>query len=812
MRGFLQDLRYALRHLSRQRGFAAVAILTLTLGIGASAAVFSIFDAVLLRPLPYRDSSRLVAIWSTELHNPGSKIFAPFRDFQEFKSRSRGIEAIAAVTWARAGEILTWHGSAHQVLAIPASAEFFSLLGVPAKLGRTFAAEDLQRSCSVVLAHSFWQTDLGAPPDIVGKALVLSDKACTVVGVMPAGFEFYPKQTSLWTLITPDSKYAKEPFDSMVGIFGRLRPGVSTKSAERELIGLHAQILKEAPAGSWVAQTTPTVRDLREEFTWMAGRNLRVSVLVLFGAVALLLLIACLNVANLLLIRCDHRQRELGVRAALGSGRVRIVRLLFTESLLISSAGTIGGVLLTVIAVRYFNQTNPVELPAGIKVGLNPHVMAFCVVLTLLTGLLCGWIPARRILRADLNEVLKQSGRTAIGKGPRTGYGFVVGQAALSMIMLVAAGLIIESLVKLSAVPLGLDPRQVLTAQVSLPTTSYSTPGQRADFYSKVLASVAVLPGVERAALCSALGPYNGGPSSELTIQGQPPFENLEAVNQVEISDDYFRAMGIPRLRGRDFDMRDRVGSQAVAIVNEQFVRNYFPRQDPLGMQIKLGKSADDAPWLTIVGVVGSERRTTVYQEMSYVEPALVYLPVIQASGASMGLVLKTVGKPEALSPMLPRDIAALDPSVPVYDISTMSQRYYEFLSYPRFRAMLMGILAGLTLLLSAIGFYGVLAYMVAQRTQEIGIRMALGAQREQVLRTVVSRGTKLAFLGVCAGTMAGLILSRIMNSLLYGVNASDPATFALSALLLICVAWIASYLPARRAAKVDPMVALRYE
>jgi putative ABC transport system permease protein len=811
MSGLLKDLRYALRQLRNQPGFTAVAVLTLALGIGASAAVFSILDAVLLRPLPYQDSSRLVAVWNSEIRNPGTKIFAPYRDFEVFKSESHSVEALAAVTWARAGEILSWHGSAHQVLAIPATVEFFSLLGVPPAMGHTFAAEDQQRGCTVVLAHAFWQTDLGSPVDIVGSALVLSGRPCTVIGVMPAGFEFYPKQTSLWTLITPDSRYAKKPFDSDVGIFGRLRPGMAPSSAERELIALHQQVVQESPAGSWVAQTTPIVRDLRGEFTWMAGRNLRTSVLILCGAVALLLLIACLNVANLLLIRSDHRQRELAIRTALGSAHSRIVGLLVTESLLISCAGAVGGILLTTIALRYFNSRSPIELPAGTKVGLNLDVWLFCVALALLTGLLCGWIPARRVLRVELNEVLKQSARTNLGTA-RTGYGFVVSQAALSMIMLVAAGLMIESLLKLSSVPLGLEPQQVLTAQISLPASSYATLGQRTAFYSNLLADIAALPGVEQAALCSALGPYNGAPSSELTIQGQPPFENLEAINRVEISDDYFRALGMAKLRGRDFDSRDRAQSQPVAMVNEEFVRAYLPHEDPLGRQIKLGKPGDEAPWLTIVGIVGSEKRTTVYQEMAYVEPALVYLPVNQVSSTSMGLVVKTARDPLALSRVLPHQISALDPSVPVYDMRTMNQRYSEFLAHPRFRAILMGILAGLTLMLAAVGFYGVLAYMVRLRTQEIGIRMALGARREEVLRAVVLRGTKLAFIGVCLGTMAGLLLSRTVTSLLYGLAANDPATFALSALLLISVALVACYIPARRAAKVDPMVALRYE
>jgi putative ABC transport system permease protein len=774
--------------------------------------VFSIFDAVLLRPLPYRDASRLVAIWSSEVQHPGTKIFAPYQDYEQFKSSSHSFEGLAALTWARAGEILSWHGSAHQVLAIPTSAEFFSLLGIPAEIGRTFGPEDLQHGCTVVLAHSFWQTDLGAPKDVIGSALVLSDKSCTVIGVMPRGFEFYPKQTSLWTLITPDSKYAKEPFDSVVGIFGRLRPGVTVASAEQELVALHQRVVQESPAGSWVSQTTPIIRNLRDEFTWMAGRNLRVSVVILGGAVALLLLIACLNVANLLLVRCDHRQRELAVRSALGSSHSRLVRYLLTESLLISSAGTLVGILLAVMAVRYFNSAAPVELPPGNQVTVNLDVLGFSVIVTMLTGLLCGWIPAWRVLRVDVNEVLKPSARTGVGGTLRTGYGFVIGQAALSMIMLASAGLIIESIEKLGAVPLGLRPDQVLAAQMSLPGASYSRPGERVAFYSEVLTSLGALPGVEKAALCSALGPYNGGPSSGLTIMGQAPFENLEAINRIEISGDYFRVLSMPLVRGREFNARDRAGSQPVAIVNEQFVHMYLPQQDPLERQIKLGKPGDEAPWLTIVGVAGSERRMTVYQEMAYVEPALVYVPVDQTSGMSMGLVLKVASNPGPLTPLLQRGISALDPNVPIYDIKTLSQRYSEFLAHPRFRATLMGVLAGLTLLLAAIGCYGVLAHLVAQRTREIGIRMALGARSGEVLRMVVVRGAKLVFIGVCFGTIAGLMLTRTMNALLYGIGADDPAIFACAATLLICTTLLACYIPARRAAKVDPMVALRYE
>jgi len=812
MSGLAQDLRYALRQLRKNPGFTAVSVVILGLGIGASDAVFSILDAVVLRPLPYRDASRLVAIWSSELHQPGTKIFAPYRDFEEFQSRSHSFDTLAAVSWAGAGEILTWHGSAHEVLAIPAGAEFFALLGIPAEIGRTFGPQDLQHGCTVVLAHSFWQNDLGSPRDILGSALVLSDKPCTVVGVMPGRFEFYPRKTSLWTLITPDSEYAKEPFDSAVGIFGRLRPGATIASAERELVGLHRSVVQESPAGSWVAQTTPIVRDLRQEFTWLAGRNLNVSLHILCGAVLLLLVIACLNVANLFLVRSDQRQRELALRSALGSGRSRLIRYLLTESLLIAFAGALLGIFVAVMAVRYFNATSPVELPPGNHVGVNLDVLAFSVIVTMLTGLLCGFIPIRRVLHVDLNEVLKQSARTRVGGSARTARGFVVGQAALSMIVLAAAGLIIESIVKLDAVPIGLQPEQVMAAQTALPAASYSTVEKRAAFYAKVLASVRALPGVENVALCSALGPYNGGAASPLTIRGQAPIDNLEAINQVEISDEYFSVLGMRWLRGRRFDSGDRAGSQPVAIVNEQFVRRYLPKRDPLGTQIKLGNPGDNLPWLTVVGVVGSEERMTVYHEMGYVEPALVYLPIDQTSDTSMGLVVRVVRNPLALGPLLQHEISALDWNVPVFDIKSVSERYSEYLAYPQFRAALMGVLAGLTLLLAAIGFYGVFAHMVVQRTREIGVRMALGARKREVLSMVVLGGAKLAIMGISCGAIGGLMLTRAMTALLYGVGVNDPTIFCCAAALLICVALLASYIPARSAAKVDPMVALRYE
>ncbi len=807
------DLRFAVRTLRKTPAFTATAILTLTLGIGANTAIFSIVDAVLVRPLPYKGGDRLVAVWATEVGQPGSKIFAPYRDFEEFKAHTRSFEQMAALTWARTGEILTWQGAPHQVLAIPASADFFSLLGIPAALGRTFGPEDLQNGCTVVLAHSFWQTELAASPNVVGSTLMLNAKPCAVIGIMPRGFDFYPKQTSLWTLISPDSVFLEKPLESVVGIFGRLRPGVDIPSAERELTVLHSRVVKESPAGSWVVQISPIVRDLREQFTWMAGRNLRTALLVLSAATGLVLLIACLNVANLLIGRSVERQRELAVRAALGSGRYRLVRQLLVESMLLATLGSLAGVWLAVIGLRYFNSTNLVELPPGNPVTINLHVLSFTMFLAAVTGLLFGLVPAWRASQIDLNDVLKRSGRSFThAREHRISKWLVVSQVMLSMILLAGAGLLIESSVRLGAVPLGFQPDHLLTGELALPPSTYSEPSRRVSFYEKLIADLGALPGVRVAALSSSLPPYNGGYSNQLAIAGKPAIENLEAVNSFVTSPQYFRVLGIPVLRGRQFDLRDTAESQHVAIINDEMARRYFQQEDPIGQQIKLGKPDDKAPWLMVIGVVGNEKRTIVYQEMGYVEPALVYLPVEQAAGTSMGLVLSVAGDPLLLKPALRETVSRIDTGVPVYDARTMMERYSEFLAHPRFRAIVMGILAGLTLLLAAIGLYGVLAQSVSQRTQEIGIRLAIGAQPGQVFGLLLSAGMKMTFIGVVLGLLSSLALTRAMSAMLYGMRAIDPLIFIAVAAVLTLVALSACYVPARRATRVDPIVVLRYE
>ncbi len=811
-----QDIRYGLRMLAKSPGFAAVAILTLALGIGANTAIFSIVNAVLLQPLPYKDSDRLVAVWQSNIHDLGySKVFPPYRDFQEWKQSSQSFEDLEACNWAKARHTLTWQGKGQVAVTVATSAGFFSMLGASAEQGRTFEPRDLQNGCSVVVSHRFWQNRLGASKEAVGSALTLDEKSCTIVGVMPRGFDFYPRQTDLWTLITPQSDYEKNPLDSVTGVIGRLKPGVSLSTAQSELAALHRQVVSEATPGSWIAQFTPVVNHLQEELTWLSGRNLRSALQVLLGAVFLVLLIACVNVASLLLGRASERQKELAVRAALGSSRSRLVRQLLTESILLSALGAILGAFLAVAAVRYFRALNPIELPPGSTVAVNLPVLAFTAFLAILTGLLFGLLPAWKASRQNLNETLRQEGRGASrnSMGSRAGKMLVIADVSLSLILLAGAGLLIESTARLSSAPLGFRAGHLLSARISLPASAYPKLSNRAAFCNRLISTLNAVPGVDGVALTSSLPLYVAG-SGVMSVQGRaaPPLTDIGDVRGEDVSADYFKVMGIPLIRGRAFDAREREESQPVTIVNEAIVREYFPDQDPIGRQIKFGRPGDTDPWMTIVGVVGDIRRATLYQEMGYVTPPVLYRPLTQDAENLFGIVIRTTVNPLALASPLQREVSNLDSGVPVFDVLTMEQRVAEFLSHPQFRAILLGMFAGLALVLAAVGIFGVLSQLVSQRTREIGIRMALGADRRDVLNMVVKQGAVLILLGVALGLVAALALNRLLSTMLYGVRPTDPFTFTAVTSLLVLVAMIACYLPARRATKVDPMIVLRHE
>ncbi len=810
-----QDVAYAFRIFAKAPGFTAILVLTLALGIGANTAIFSIVQAVLLRPLAYRDPGRLVVVWDRALHEKAlSKVFDMYRDFDTYSKNSRSFETIAGATWSVGGRILTGHGKAQTVLAIPATVDFFTLLGVAPELGRTFTPDDLARGCSVVLEHRFWQNSLGGDRSIAGKSLRMEDQECTVLGVMPASFAFYPDQTAMWSLLTPNSPIVREPERNGVAIFARLKPGTTIESAEAEMRQLHRAAHGNDRHGGLVE---PVVYPLQDEFTFLTGRNLRLSIIVLFAAVSVVLLIACVNAANLLLGRSLARQKELAIRAALGSGRMRLVRQLLTESLLLSLAAAMVGTGLAALAVHYFQVVNPIDLPPGEKVELSVPVLAFTAMLAVLTSLLFGFLPAWKASRIDLNDALKAGGRGSSADSRRQwlGKSLVVIEVTLSLLLLVGAGLLIQSVARFAATPLGFSTDRLITMFMSMPRTTYSKPESRVRFYESVLASVSSMPETEAAAISTTPPLQASATGSALSIQGRPdgpPAAMLHDIGQIGVSGGYFRALGIPISAGRTFDERDKIGAPTAAIVNEALVRRYFKNEDPIGKQIRFfGLPEASNPWLTIAGVAGNEKRTAL-AEMTWLDAPTVYLPVTQRPPGGAQLILRTATPQARVGAAVQQMLAAIDPSVPVTNIDTVQHMAARQLAYPQFRAVLFGAFAVLALLLAVVGLYGVIAQLVEQRTHEIGVRMALGAQQSDVLKMVVREGLTLAVIGVGLGLMAAAWLARFIAALLYGVSATDVATMASGSALLIAAAFLATYLPARKATRVDPVVALRYE
>jgi predicted permease len=805
-----RDLRYALRSLRKSPGFTVVAILTLALGIGANTAVFSIVDAALLRPLPYRNADRLVMI-AQRLPKELVPAFDTYREFEEWDRSSKSFETMAAATWAgRLQTILSWHGTKQEVLTVPASVNFFSMLGVRAAQGRTFEAADLKSACTVVLSHSFWQKRLGSAPEWIGKSLTLDDRACTIVGVMPKDFSFYPKQTELWTLITPGSKFIDKPWDMPVLAFGLLRPGVSHPAAQADLAAIQSQIIAESPSFA-AMKLEPVVEDLQSEFTWLTGRNLRRGLLILFAVVGFVLLIACVNVANLLLGRATVRQKELGIRAALGAGQSRLIRQLLTESAVLSLLGAGLGTLLAILCVRFIATEEATQLPPGNPISVNWEALVFTLILAILTGILFGVVPAWKASRLDLNEVLKQSTQAAsrAASSHRTSRNLAVAEIALSLIVLVAAGLLIQSMIRLTNAPLGYERDGLLTADIHLPSSSYPQPEDSMRFWDRLELKLASLPGVRGVAFAPSL--FSGGGTGQVTLAGAGSSSRVVSASDPQpVSNEYFRVTGIPLLRGREFSDVDRSNSMPVAVVNQAFAREFFPKGTALGQRIKLGQPGSKEPWLTIVGVAGDVSRPTLFE--GYSRDPSIYRPLRQAPEGSLSIFIRTAGSPRAVEPEVGPAVTAVDNNLPLPTVQTVNESLAWFTAEPRFRAELFSLFSALALLLAAVGIYGVLSQRVSQRAQEIGIRVALGARRDDVLKMIIGEGLRLTVIGIAIGIAGSLALSRFLSSMLYGVTSTDPLTVAAVSCLLLLVALFACYLPARRAVRLDPLIALRCE
>jgi predicted permease len=801
-----RDIAYAARLLRKTPASAAIMILTLALGIGASAAVFSMVQAVLLRPLPYRDPTKLAVVWDSPVHNQGTKIFAPYRHFKVWRDKTQTFERLGAESWIRGPRFLLGRGAPQAILGASASVELFDVLGVPPQLGRTFTQNDVSQGCTVVLSHGFWQARLGGKPDAVGQQLTLEDASCTVVGIMPASFIFYPTPVDLWTLVTPGSELERNPDRNGVAVFGRLKPGISRATAEAELRSLARQIDQGRGFG---VEVEPVAFDLQQEFTWLTGRNLRLSLIVLFSAVGFVLLIACVNVANLLLGRSLGRQREFAIRAALGSGRTRLVRQLLTENLLLSGLAAVLAIAFAGGAVHYFNIAKPVDLPPGALVELNLPVLAFTALLAVLTTVLSGFVPAWRAAKSGVSESLKSAGRSSAGPSrQRLARGLIAVQVALSLVLLAGAGLMIRSTMNFASAPLGFRPNNLTAMAVTLPR-SYAKPEQRLEFYDQVKASILAQPGVEGVGLSTHVALRGAGGTSVLSIEGRPPGDPKTVVLDTEqqyVSDGYFHFLGMPVRRGRELAWADRGEQQLVTVVNEATVRKYFPQEDPIGKRIKF--PGPQEPWLTIVGVVADEKQSTPFKEMAWDSPPIVYRALAQQTQTTFDVVFRG----SLASTGVQQAVQALEPDARISEVETMDHVISRYLAYPQFRAVLMGGFAGLALLLAVVGLYGVLSQLVVQRTREIGIRMALGAQRGDVLGAIVKEGMLLAGIGVAVGLFAAGWLARFLSSLLYEVKAEDPSTLVGVAIVLMAAALLATYLPARRAARVDPTVSLRYE
>ena len=794
MDSVIQDVRYGLRVFSRKPGFATIVVLMLALGIGASTAVFSIVEAVLLRPLQYKDPSRLVSIWLRNVHASGtSKMFDSLRDYRAF-ARAHSFEQVAAATWATGGRLLQGYGPAQEILAMPVSESFFALLGAEPALGRTFTPDDVQHGCSVVISDRLWRGPLGGDRGIVRKSIVLDNRPCSVLGVMPPSFVFYPTAAQAWMLLTPG--FSPSPDQIPLGIFARLRPGVTIAQAQAEVSALHEALNRSDGKERDLA---PMVADLHGEFTFLAEAQLRTTLWILLAAVAFVLLIVCLNVANLMLGQAFARHRELAVRAALGSGRWRLARQLLTEGVLLAAAGGVAGIAVAFAAIRYFGGATPIEMPPGADVRMNWPVLAFSAAVSLATALLFGALPAWRASRLDAIESLRVGRGSAHASPQRVMKALIAVEMALSLVLLAGAGLLMQSALRMGSEPLGFETRGLVTASVKLPVEGYQDAPPRLQFYDRVLRALG-----DNAALSTGLPPY-GLSIATLHITGQQ-LSGAHYVGQQSVSPRYFRVMGVPLLRGREFTDRDRASSEPVVIVNEALARQYFPNADPIGRRIALNDPSDKNPWRVIVGTVADEKRDGGFDRVGWAEMPMALKPLAQDSPRSAAIVARGSGTD------LRRAVAGIDESAAVGEVETMDARLGKMLAYPRFRAALFAAFAVFAVLLAAIGLYGVLGQFVVQRTPEIGLRMAVGARPADVLQLIARQAGGPLAGGLALGLAGASALSRSLASMLYGVQAGDPATFAGVSIALIAAGAIAAFFPARRAARVDPMTALRSE
>jgi putative ABC transport system permease protein len=796
--------------LLKKPGFTLIAVITLSLGIGAVAAIFSVVNAVLLRPLPYSEAERIVVI--REQRGNSSPAQVTPANFLDWRAQQTSFELMAAYLTRNAN--LTDSNEPEEIGLVNASASFFDLLGVRPQIGRFFMSADEQAGHApvAVISHSLWQRRFGGDRAVIGRNLTLDGQSYAVIGVTPPGFQF-PKETDVWI---PPLRLVPELNAQMdvtqvrgfgyLSAIARLKPGVKLEQAQVEMDVITARLRRQYPDTN--GNRFNRVVSLREH---LAG-DVKLALYALLGGVGCVLLIACANVANLMLARAGARRREMAIRAALGAGRFTLIRQLLTESVMLASLGGLCGLLLALWSVDLLLALAPSSLPRVGEIGLDMRVLGFTLTLSLVTGLVFGLAPAWQISRPDLNSALRERARNNPVGGTRYRLRglLVVAEVALSLLLLAGAGLLFRSFLHLRSVEPGFEPAQMLTMRVTPTGERYRDSAEQRVFYDQAIRRIAALPGVQRVGAINTL-PLSKGPVAGFQIEGHPPLSPSQwpGANYRIVSPDYFHAMGIPIIQGRAFTERDTANATNVVIINQSLARRDFPVENPIGKRISFGRNErGEWLWFEIIGVAADVRSLELNTEP---EPDF-FATYQQVSFSGMAFVIRANVEPESLTAAARNAIRDVDPNLPVAEIRTMERIVYESIAQPRFNLTLLVVFACVALLLATAGIYGVMSFAVTQRTNEIGIRMALGACRGDVLRMVIGQGMRLALSGMTIGLVGSFVLTRLVKNLLFGVSATDPLTFIVITLLLIAVALLACYLPARRAMKVDPMIALRCE
>ena len=801
---FMQDLRYGLRSLLKKPGFTATAVIALALGIGANTAIFSVINGVLLRSLAYANPDSIVMVWERSVARSDHRNVVSPANFLDWQKQSTSFAHMAAIAEQRVN-LTGGTGEPEEIKVQVVTQPFFAALGVQPLVGRSFIPEEdrVGNDLVIVLSDELWRNRFGADPAIVGKQVTISGRQRTVIGVMPPGFHFLDNQVKAWLpfALDPAVNY-REASGRYLRVVARLKPGVSLQQAQAEMTGIARQLeqMHVKYNTGWGVNVVP----MHEQFVG----EIRPIPIVLLAAVAFVLLIACSNGGNLLLSRAASRQRELALRAALGASRMRLVRQMLTESLLLAVMGGVVGVFLAYWGIRLLIAFGPDNIPRLSEITIDPRVLAFTFGISLLTGVLFGLVPALQASRPDLNDALKEGSRGSTGGRSRTLRNvFVVAEVSLALVLLIGAGLMIRSFMRLQSVQTGFQPENVLTMRVQLPRAKYAEPHQKVEFFKQAEQRIAALPGVQSVGAISYL-PLTGPAARDgFKIVGQPdPAPGQEPPCEVRvITPTYFQAMGIPLLKGRLLDQRDGKEPK-VLLINETLAKRYFPNEDPIGKRIAVSWS--DGEIDEIVGVVGDIREGALNKDP---EPA-VYWPHPREPYGGMALVVRASGDAARLGTAVQKEIRALDPEQPVADVRTMEQVIARSIARPRFNMLLLAIFAGVALLLASVGLYGVMNYSATQRIHEVGIRMALGATRTDIMRLIVGNGMLLTLIGIAIGVAASIGLTRVMQSFLFGIGATDAVTFIGVSALLIVVALLANYIPAHKATRVNPTIALRYE